>query len=785
MVPRRGVRSAVAVLLAAAVTAACTGSDKGGPAPTTSTTATPGRASPEGWQRSSSPALADGTASATLAAALPPAAGDRWVVAGTTFDEHGVPQATVWRSEDALLWEAQPVGGSHTEAFSATRAGDGALVVVGREGTAGAGRAAAWVERDGRFTAAGGGDALAGAGRVEMDDVVAGPGGLVAVGTRSQAGQEDAVAVWRSSTGQTWERLPAAEAVFAATPGAAVASLVAVPGGVVAVGSVHAGDDADGAAWFSADGASWAAAGRAPDFSGAGPQYLSDAAAVDGGVVAVGAVSEGARAKPAAWRSKDGRSWAPAGGSFELQGTSSDSVGTAVSAVRRAAAGLVAVGGGTAARRMWASTDGVTWSEVPLPELISYGTGFDARLLALDGSDVLVGSSVAGVPRLLLLRDGQWTDVTGQDTGFPSPRPDVCCISLAAAGGRLAAVADVDRAGRALGSGGTEVAVYSSSDGLQWTTADGAPFRDARAGAVGADPAGRLVAVGGLEPPPTAGGQHALATWTEFGRRWRRDRVLALAGDDPQEGGTRRFSATATRDGRMVVAGIAFVGDGAEANVDGVVFAGDGSGELRPVDGVPGMTGAGDQYVEGACAGPAGWVVVGAVQSGSERDAAAWFSTDGTTWSQVQSPSFGGAGAQDMQRCAAAGDGFVAVGSAAAGDSTDAAVWWSPDGRTWERSPAPTLGGDDEQVAADVAGDGAEVVAVGADRSGGDYAVALWHSGDGGRTWDRIDPGAPFGTERFAYADAVVVTGRRVVVAGVADDRVAVWAGPWPLRRGA
>lgn len=781
----------VAVLAALVLAPACSGSSSGGAKPS-STTAEGGAAAGggptlEGWQRATSAALNTGGASGTLTAMLAPAgAGDGWVVAGTEYDAEGVARAAVWRSPDALLWSVTPVGGPHTEGYAMARRADGGLVVVGREAGGGTSRAAAWLERDGRFVASGGGDALAGGDQVEMDAVAARPDGLVAVGVRSREGEQDAVAVWRSATGETWERVPAAEAVFAASGQAAVDGLVVVPAGVVAVGGVRAGDDLDAAAWFSADGATWAPAGAAPDFHGAGRQVLQDVVALDGGLLAVGAVSDGARFVPAAWRSADGRAWTPAGATFERQGDASDTFGTVVSNVERAPRGLVATGGGAAVQRVWASTDGTTWSEVPVPGVAAGADSFDLGLLAVGGSDVLVGSTFSGVPRVLLLRGGQWTEVTGRDTGFPAPRRNPCCVEVAAAGSRFAATADVTVAGRGLGTERQQVTVVTSPDGLAWTAAPGSPLTRALVSELGVDPDGRLVGVGGLEPPRTSGGQHALATYADRGG-WKKDQVVSLPGDDPQEGGTRRFGALATRDHRMVAAGVGFVGTGAGANVDGAVFVQDGGGKLRQVDGVPGLTGPGDQYVDGACAGPKGWLLVGSVQSGAERDAAAWFSPDGEAWEQLASPSFGGPESQAMEDCVATAAGFVAAGSASAGvASTDAAVWTSPDGRSWSRVDAPAvLGGDDEQSIDGLAADGPEVVAVGADRRSGDDQAALWHSGDGGATWDRVDLGAPFRGERYALARSVAVAGTRVVVGGVVDDRVAVWAGPWPLRRGA
>lgn len=788
--PRRAARTLLATF---ALVAACSGPDPDdGATRRTSTTAAGRAGSPttsaptlEGWARSSAEALNDAEPAATLAAVLAPAAADGWVVVGTAFDADGVPRATVWRSDDALKWTGAPVGGPRTEAYGATRRADGALVVVGRERVGTAGRGAAWLEEDGRFTKAGGGDALAGGNQVAMQAVAARPGVVVAIGGRSQEGREDALAVWRSATGASWERLPGAEALFAASGQPFVNKVVGVPAGVVAVGGIRRGDDVDGAVWFSEDGATWRAAAASPDFAGPGSQSVHDVVTVDGGLLAVGSTSDGRRSTPAAWRSADGQAWAPGAATFEQLGQSSDTSGTSVTNVRRVTRGFVATGGGNAVNRLWGSVDGTTWLEIQLPGPASGADNFDLDLLASDGDDVVAASAYDGVPRVVLLRDSRYTEVTATASGFPAPRPSPSFVAVAEADSGIAALVDVTRAGRALGTERDDVTVLSSRDGLAWSAAEGGPLRRASAYDLGTDPSGRLVAVGGLAPPRASGGRHAFATYVLDEGAWRQDEVVSLPGDDAEEGGSRYFDGVATRGDRMVVAGNAFVGSGTAGNVDGAIFTTDGAGRLRVVAGVAGLTGPGDEVANTVCAGPAGFLVAGSVRTGDDRDAAAWFSPDGTTWQQVQAPPFVGPGDQAIEDCVAAGRGFVAAGGVASGDLADAAVWTSPDGLAWARVEAPVLAGVDAQFVNGLAAVGTEVVAVGTDARDGTYAAALWHSLDAGATWARVELGTPFAADRYAVATSVALAGERVVVGGLVDDRAAVWAGPWPLRRGA
>ena len=796
MVPRRAARLAAA-LAAVAMVAACTDSGTDGDSASARTTTTgEGRgagggsgAAPartlDGWARSTSEALNDAEPSGTLKAVLAPGAGAGWVVAGTAFDAGGVPRATVWRSDDALTWKATPVGGVRTEGYGATRRADGALVVVGRELVGTEGRAAAWVEENGRFSRAGGGDALAGGSQVSMDGVAARPAGLVAVGRRSREGGEDGLAVWRSSTGVTWERLPDAEAVFAASGQAFVNALVAVPAGFVAVGGVRKGDDVDAAVWFSPDGTAWRAAASAADFTGPGAQSVNDVVALDGGLLAVGSTSDGRRSTPAAWLSPDGQVWAPGGATFQQLGQASDTSGTEVTTVRRVTRGLVATGGGDAVNRLWGSGEGTTWQEIPLPGEAAAADNFDLDLLAASGDDVVAASAFDGAPRVVLLRAGRYTEVTATAKGFPAPRPDPSGVEVAAAGHQVAAAVDVTRSARALGTERNEVTVLASEDGLAWTAARGGPVRRVIVSDVGVDPDGRVVGVGGLAPPRTAGGRHAFATYVLDKGAWRQEDVVSLPGDDPDEGGSRYFEGVATRDDRMVVAGNAFVGSGGAGNVDGAIFTKVGSGRLSVVENVPGLTGPGDEIVNTVCAGGRGFLVAGSVRNRDDRDAALWFSADGRAWQQVTAPSFGGPGDQNIVDCAATAAGFVAAGGVSTGDLADAAVWTSPDGLAWARVEAPVLAGDDAQIVSALSGAGPEVIAVGTDSRLGAYTVAMWHSGDSGATWDRVELGKPFVADRYSVATSVVVAGDRVVVGGLVDDRAATWAGPWPLRRSA
>lgn len=106
-------------------------------------------------------------------------------------------------------------------------------------------------------------------------------------------------------------------------------------------------------------------------------------------------------------------------------------------------------------------------------------------------------------------------------------------------------------------------------------------------------------------------------------------------------------------------------------------------------------------------AGPSGFVAVGATWAGDPNDpdytAAIWSSPDGRTWALVDAAAAGlGPGwANDVLWT---GSDWIAVGSADDGETSDGAVWRSPDGVAWERIAVDDLSitGPDEEALARV-----------------------------------------------------------------------------------
>ena len=228
-----------------------------------------------------------------------------------------------------------------------------------------------------------------------MNDVARGGPGLVAVGGSVKEGA-DSAAVWTSTDGMSWERVPHDETVFGGER-ALINSVAAAGPGLVAVG----GSGGSAAVWTSTDGMSWE---RVPHdetvFGGEDTQVMYDVVAGGPGVVAVGRSGDVDRASAAIWTSSDGLSWQRVQHDEDVLG--GDAVQLMASAVA-GSFGIVAVGrvedllgaGGLAA--VWVSEDGLAWRRVPHDAGVFGTVGSGIRSMysvsADEGKIVAVGSS--------------------------------------------------------------------------------------------------------------------------------------------------------------------------------------------------------------------------------------------------------------------------------------------------------------------------------------------------------------------------------------------------------
>jgi len=287
-----------------------------------------------------------------------------------------------------------------------------------------------------------------------------------------------------------------------------------------------------------------------------------------------------------------------------------------------------------------------------------------------------------------------------------------------------------------------------------------------------------LVAVGF----DTSGGDFDAAVWTSpDGVVWSR-----VAHDESVFGGndTQTMRSVAVSASGFVAVGNDKSGGDFEAAVwtsaDGVVWSRVAHDELA-------FGGPGNQQMDSVAATGSGFVAVGLDQLDDDIDAAVWTSPDGVVWSRVphNEAVFGGDATQEMNSVVATDSGFIAVGEDWSGGDPDAAVWTSPDGVVWSRvaHDEAVFGGDDSQKTMSVTAGGSGFVAVGMDKSGGDFDAAVWTSPDG-VVWSRVahDEAVFGGQENQQMDDVVLLAGFGFVAVGLEESNedwdTAVWTSP-------
>jgi hypothetical protein len=168
----------------------------------------------------------------------------------------------------------------------------------------------------------------------------------------------------------------------------------------------------------------------------------------------------------------------------------------------------------------------------------------------------------------------------------------------------------------------------------------------------------------------------------------------------------------------------------------------------------------------------AGDGVVVAVGAGLDAEmnatAAAWSSTDGTTWDRA---TVEGPDKASMGSVASTPDGFIATGDRRLGDARP--IWVASTATSWE-----ALDNDltDQLLPTDIVAWGDQYALVGASGKSGDQHPFVALSTDG-RAWKRTNL-----SNEEGYASAVAVAGERLVVAGVDYDRLTLWSltdGAW------
>ncbi len=626
-----------------------------------------------------------------------------------------------------------------------------------------------------------------------------------AVGSVRAAGAAPAPAVWSAADGSHWGR------VDLETPNDRAAVLTAVArrqGVAVAVGrATTPGGDRDGRVWTSNDGNAWRAVALEPALAGGrGDQGMTSVAAGPLGFVAGGFDHRDGREIPAVWSSPDGSAWtrvgAGPGGPFEA--------GEVIRGVAVGDRGVVAVGtiqrSGDTDAMAWFSADGVTWRTAPLGAAGFTGPAEQAARAVTATADgfVSVGSDANADRRLAVA----WKSADGISWQRQAPSPDM----VAPGGGSTAGMPAVAVAGRGplVALGGTGILrLWTSPDGRRWTreqTPDWSNYSEealiaAEAGAVlvlpdqGAlwfRPAGAAwVEVGGdksvfprrahrssIDSMVRLGGRYVGLGYDENGpAQWRSADGGAWVRSTPFATGS--VAAMTVFGDALVAVGTRHV-PGEDGNMAAVWISGDGGSTwdqaepANPAFRIQGMT----QMFGLAVAGP-GLVAVGLGFDGNTIDAHVWFSSDGRTWRRAADPlAWSGRGDEILHTaCALPGGGVVALGTVTISGEQDAWAWVSPDGMAWERAVgdgAAVLGGRGSQYPSGCVSTPTGVLVSGMTGGDGRGAGALWSTTDG-RAWTAAARPSPFAGPANRTLFGIAIDGPRVVMTGRDGDGLLVF----------
>jgi hypothetical protein len=156
-------------------------------------------------------------------------------------------------------------------------------------------------------------------------------------------------------------------------------------------------------------------------------------------------------------------------------------------------------------------------------------------------------------------------------------------------------------------------------------------------------------------------------------------------------------------------------------------------------------------------------VAVGAaLDAEMNATAAAWSSTDGTTWERA---TVEGPDTASMGSVGTTPDGFIATGDRRLGEARP--IWTATTGTSWE-----ALDNDltDQLIPTDLVAWGDQYALVGASGKSGDQHPFVALSSDG-QAWKRTNL-----SDEEGYASAAVAAEGRLVVAGVDADRLTLWS---------
>ena len=254
---------------------------------------------------------------------------------------------------------------------------------------------------------------------------------------------------------------PDANGIIMAT--ALIESAVSGPNGFVAVGELNGSDGGVGAVWYSSDGSRWQRVPHDDELFGSTADIpntmIVDVAAGDAGFLAVG-VHFSAERQQIVWASPDGVTW-----------TRTEVPGFISSAVAATDTGWTVVGGGGLQGAVWNSTDGLEWEAAPSEPFLSDTHNISLQDVAFDGELlVTVGGTNATAVReeraaIWISDDGiEWTEVIDEQAAFDQPSVGGAVSVVSGPRGFVA----MGRERLEEGGNPTLTVVWFSSDGKVW-----------------------------------------------------------------------------------------------------------------------------------------------------------------------------------------------------------------------------------------------------------------------------------------------------------------------------
>ncbi|HEX6220487.1 MAG TPA: hypothetical protein VF115_05300 [Acidimicrobiia bacterium] len=217
------------------------------------------------------------------------------------------------------------------------------------------------------------------------------------------------------------------------------------------------------------------------------------------------------------------------------------------------------------------------------------------------------------------------------------------------------------------------------------------------------------------------------AVWmTSDGENWSRVIEADLGGP-----GAQQMTGITSFDGGLVAVGSSALHD---QDYDGRIWV-SGNGTDWEVVTDPDLGGPDNQFINAVAAAGPGLIALGHSDDGGDLDVVVWTSTDGVRWERVGSSGLENRGDQVTWPL---GDPVMVMGESmiiSGMDGDDAAIWASSDGLTWSRVDTPdALSGGGEHMISELADATSGVVAVG----WSDLDAVAWASADG-TVWTRVD----------------------------------------------